>query len=163
MEEMIMKVRSVAVLFSILFIASSAVAQQQDDCEQKNKWDPVVELQLTPEQADQFNALRDSKRTSMKEFRTKMQNLQKEYHLAMQDQTVPKEKLYEYIDQMASVESDMKKLNVDFMFGLRDFLTPEQYAKFQEHQKATHKKKGEKHKGHHRSSQPEHINKTINN
>ncbi len=158
-----MKARSVAVLFSILFVVSCAVAQQQDDSEQNKKWDPVVELQLTPEQADQFNALRDSKRSSMKEFRTKMQNLQKEYQIALQDQTVPKEKLYEYIDQMTSVESSMKKLNLDFMFRLRDILTHEQYAKFLEHQKATHEKKDEKHKKQRRSDQPEYINKSINN
>jgi Spy/CpxP family protein refolding chaperone len=152
-----MKTKLILASILIVFTLNAVKAQQDENCDHKKKWDPVTELQLTPEQETQFNALKETKRSSMKELRTEMQGLQKAYHMALKDHTVPKEKLYTYIDEMTALESNMKKLHVDFMFALRDVLTPEQYVKFMEHHKNQHHSKDKK-KDHHKSSQPNKIN-----
>jgi len=157
-----MRTKSIVVFVIAIAMLNTLKAQQDENYCQNSKWNPVTELQLTSDQEAQYNKLRETKMNSMNELRTKKQNLQKEYHLAMQDRNAPIEKLYNNIEEMAAVDVKMRKLHVEYMFDFRDMLSPEQYTKFLEHQKIQNNPTN-RNKNYHHKSQSNKINKRKNN
>jgi Spy/CpxP family protein refolding chaperone len=89
------------------------------------------ELNVTPEQKQEIQEIRDQHRLTLEQRQQQLQQVQQELNQLIASEA-PKEQIRQKHDQLLQMTQDMKELNFDVMLQLRDILTPEQRARFAE-------------------------------
>jgi Spy/CpxP family protein refolding chaperone len=97
--------------------------------------DPPVglfdELNVTPEQKQEIQEIRDQHRVTLEQRQQQLQQVQQELNQLIASEA-PKEQIRQKHEQLLQMTQDMRELNFDVMMQLRDILTPEQRARFAE-------------------------------
>lgn len=102
----------------------------------------VKELGLTPEQDKKLEENRTAQREQMKGLREAIKANKTALDEAMKKPGVTRAEVEPIVTEMKALNAKMLDQRIDGIFAVKQILTPEQFAKFQE---KTHKKWGEKH------------------
>jgi Spy/CpxP family protein refolding chaperone len=89
------------------------------------------ELDVTPEQKQEIQEIRDQHRVTLEEHEQKLAEVQRELNQLIASES-PKEQIRQKHDQLLRMTEEMRELNLDVMLQLRDILTPQQRARFAE-------------------------------
>lgn len=112
----------------------------------------LQELNLTPEQMEQFTKQREEKRSAMEGLRNSIREKHGELREELDRETTDSEKLAGIVSELKSLEAQRIDQKVKCIVQMKEILTPEQFQKLQslrgKHWKGGHGKKGKK--GHHR-------------
>jgi len=112
----------------------------------------LQELNLTPEQMEQFTKQREEKRSAMEGLRNSIREKHRELREELDRETTDSEKLASIVSDLKSLEAQRIDQKVKSIVQMKEILTPEQFQKMQsmhkKHWKEGHGKKGKK--GHRR-------------
>lgn len=101
------------------------------------------ELNLSDDQLTKFKAIKKELKPEIKETRKNIAILRKEFSEAMKDPKISSDELKKKFDQVQESKLDLQQKMFNFMLRMREVLTPEQMAKFDD-VKAKMKKKWKK-------------------
>lgn len=131
-------------LAAIFFITSAAYAQPMQESQEKQekqekregrgeKKDQLFkELNLTPEQRQQLEENRKAQREEMLSTRKAMEKSHAKLQEAMKDPAVTKSTVEPIVNEMKALQAKMIDGRIDGIFAVKQILTPEQFAKFQQ-------------------------------
>ncbi|MCX5703207.1 MAG: Spy/CpxP family protein refolding chaperone [Candidatus Omnitrophica bacterium] len=88
------------------------------------------ELNLTPEQQKKLEANRKAQREKTSQLRTAMREKEKILQQALKDPVVTKVKVEPLVNEIKSLQAQLIDQRVSSIFAVREILTPEQLAKF---------------------------------
>ena len=94
--------------------------------------DRLAELNLSESQKDRIAKVRESHQKDVIKSRADLELAQLEFRKLMRDDNPDKRAINAQIDRMASIRADMMKSRVEQRLQVRDVLTADQRAKFQE-------------------------------
>jgi len=124
---------SFAMLLIVLFTINFSMAQKPE--KKGERYNMAKELQLTPDQETAYKKLQETKHANIKDLRQKIAEHQKGLDATMVDKGASKDLIYEQIDIIGRLKAQVQKERVNFMFGMKDVLTAEQYEVFIEKKK----------------------------
>lgn len=112
----------------------------------------VEELDLTPEQMEQFTKQREESRSAMEGLRDSIREKHRELRDELDSETTDSEKLESIVSDLKDLESRRIDRKVESIIRMKEILTPEQFQKMQslrkKHWKGGHGKRWRKgHRG----------------
>ncbi len=143
------KVKSVIIGLVVVFLASGpSFGQPQQDQGQPGKYGPkggiFKELNLTAEQSAKLAQNRQAQRQEMLALRSAMKEKQEKLQQELKNPAATKATVEPLVTEIKSLQAQLIDHRVNGIFAVKEILTPEQFAKFQQ---LTEKRKGEM-KGH---------------
>jgi Spy/CpxP family protein refolding chaperone len=124
---------TITVMMAILFACHISMAQNPE--QKGERYNLVKELQLNPDQEAAYKKLQETKHANIKDLRQKITEQQKSLDAAIVEKDASKDLIYEQIDIIGGLKAQVQKERVNFMFGMKDVLTTEQYEVFLEKKK----------------------------
>jgi Spy/CpxP family protein refolding chaperone len=135
----------VFVMVGTAFAKSEGEHQQRGDRQKENIF---KELNLTPEQQKKLDENRKAQRQDTEKLFSALKEKQVKLQDALKDHTVTRDKVEPLVKEMKSLQAQMVDHRIDGIFAVRDILTPEQFAKFQQMME----KRAKDRKGHFKNS-----------
>lgn len=93
-------------------------------------------LNLTAEQKDKLKQNRRAQRDKMEDLLTELKEKHEELTNKLGDQNISRANVEPIVTELKSLQAKMIDCRLDGIFAVKEILTPEQYAKFQEKLKA---------------------------
>lgn len=139
-EEIFMKF--LTIVFLTLSLQNMALADDKDDVKKGEFL--KKELDLSDDQLTKFKAIKKELRPEIKETRKTIASLRKEFSEAMKDPKISSDDLKKKFEKVQESKSQLQQKMFTFMLRMREVLTPEQMAKFDD-VRSRMKKKWKKH------------------
>jgi Spy/CpxP family protein refolding chaperone len=121
---------------AVVILAVSAVyAQTQDEGQQRGdgqKGRIVKELNLTPEQQKKLSENRKAQRQEMEELRTAIKEKQTKLQEALKNPAVTRASVEPIANEIKSLQAQSIDHRISGIFAVKEILTLEQFAKFQQ-------------------------------
>jgi Spy/CpxP family protein refolding chaperone len=134
---------TITVMMAILFACQISMAQNPEQKGERYNW--AQELQLNPDQVAAYKKLQETKHANIKDLQQNITEQQKNLEAEIFDKDASKDLIYEQIDIIGRLKAQVQKERVNFMFGMKDVLTAEQYEVFLEKKKEQNTAVREKH------------------
>jgi Spy/CpxP family protein refolding chaperone len=109
-------------------------------------------LNLTLEQKAKLDAQREAKRKSNQALRDQLKTKMQALHEAIAKPGATQASVSGLVNEISALKGQMFAQRIDGIFAMKGVLTPEQFAKMQEHRKEKMKGKGEGWGKHHQES-----------
>lgn len=116
------------IVLSCVFFSITLHAQDVQNQKMNEKHDLVKELKMNPEQEKEYLQLREKRISSTKQLHENISALRSEMRIAMKDESSSKEQIFSYIDKISDMKAQIQKERIEFMFGMKEILTPEQFS-----------------------------------
>jgi periplasmic protein CpxP/Spy len=139
-----MKAILFAICFSFCFLAVHAQETLNEFKEEKENI--VKELNMTPEQEKEYIQLREKRRSSTMQLHNNISLLRKEMRIAMNDESSSKDQIFSFIDKISNLKAQVQKERIEFIFGMKEILTPEQFSQMKAIQGKKEMRKEKNHK-----------------
>jgi len=146
------KAKSIIIGLAVVFVAvSAAYAKPQGEYQHrgdKQKENIFKELNLTPEQQKKLEENRKAQRQETEKLFSALKEKQAKLQEALKNPTVTRDKVEPLVNEMKSLQAQLVDHRIDGIFAVREILTPEEFAKFQQ----IMEKRGEGRKGRFKNS-----------
>ena len=103
----------------------------------------MKDLNLTPEQKVQLKAQREARKEAGKAAREQLKAKMQELHKAISEPGTKRTDVNGLVGEVNALKGQMFAQRIDGVFAMKGILTPEQFAKMQEHQKGWAEKRHE--------------------
>lgn len=123
-----MKTKSALVLLLSMFLTLMINAQDAQSQKKNERRDLVKELNMSPEQEKEYIQLKEKRRNSTRELQENISSLRKEMRIAMKDESSSKDQIFSYVDKISVLKAQVQKEKIEFLFGMKQILTPEQFT-----------------------------------
>lgn len=128
-------------LMVLALIMSFSSFAGKDSKDEKQKGDFLKkELNLSDEQLAKVMELKKGHKKEMKEKKTELQELKTSFQDAMKDSKTSNEELTAKFEAHQKARDEFQRKRFSLMLKMREILTPEQIAKFQQVREKFHKK-----------------------
>ena len=137
MKRRIIKVISCTAVLSLVFLSSIAVAEhmscptKEKGCEELAISDMAKELNLTPEQKEQFREQKYQAKAKKIETRSKLRLKELALRHELEKKEVNRETIDRIVKEIKELHGVMLEQRVDSILKAKEILTPEQFEKFQ--------------------------------
>lgn len=130
------KMRLVGIVLAVFLLATGILSAQPPE-EEKGPYDGpkgriVEELNLTPEQESRLEENRKAKRQEMKRLHEAVKERHAKLQEALKNPSVTKEGVQPLANEMKSLQAQLIDSRINGIFAVKEILTPEQFASFQQ-------------------------------
>ena len=130
------KIKSIIIGLAVVILAVSAVyAKTESEGQQRggeHKGRIVRELNLTPEQEKRLTENRKMQREEITKLRTAMKEKQEKLQEALKNPAVTRGAVEPLANEIKSLQAQLIDHRIGGIFAVKEILTPEQFAKFQQ-------------------------------
>jgi Spy/CpxP family protein refolding chaperone len=142
------KIKSVVVGLTVVLLATNAAYAQQQSTDKQGgngkKGEIFKELNLTAEQDKKLQENRLTERQEMMGLRNSMKEKQEQLQKVLEDSNTTKATVEPLAAEIKALQGQLVDHRINAIFAVKEILTPEQFAKFQQ----IMEKKKEGKKGH---------------
>lgn len=130
------KIKSIIIGLAIVFLMVSAV-YAQIQCEHKQRGEGqrggvFKELKLTPEQQKKLEENRKAQREEITKLRMAIKEKQQKLQEELKNPVVTKAAVEPIVNEIKSLQAQLIDHRISGIFAVKEILTPEQFAKFQQ-------------------------------
>jgi Spy/CpxP family protein refolding chaperone len=129
----------VVVLVSCLMTALAVYAQEAQEAQSKGEVSEVTkgdkffdQLNITPEQKQKLKENRQAQRQKMQEVNASLKEKRKDLQEALKDPSATRVSVQGIVDEIKTIQARQTDLRLDGIFSVKDILTVQQYAQFQQ-------------------------------
>ena len=123
------------ILAVVLTVSGAAYAMQKDGYKHygdEQKRDVFKALNLTQEQQKNLEENRNAQREEMKKLRAAMKEKQTQLQQALKDPSTDRVSVEPIVNEIKSLQAQSIELRVNGILAVKNILTPQQYAEFQQ-------------------------------